>query len=60
MQKEPPTPKHTIGDHGDSESLNNQRENLEWVTPKENAERKRSKRWRHLPVNDNERLEAAA
>lgn len=52
----PPSAKHTIGDHNDSDSLNNKRDNLEWVTPKQNAERKRSKRWRHLPVpaNDNE------
>jgi hypothetical protein len=59
----PPSAKHTIGDHGDSESLNNVRGNLEWVTPKQNAERKRSKRWRHLPepANDNTiELEKAA
>lgn len=49
----PPTPKHTIGDHNDSDSLNNRRDNLEYVTPKQNAERKRSKRWRHLSANDN-------
>lgn len=58
-----PTPKHHIGDHGDSDSLNDCRDNLEWVTPKENAERKRSKRWRHLPepANDNhEQLKATA
>lgn len=58
-----PTPKHRIGDHGDSNSLNNQRWNLEYVTPKMNAERKRSKRWRHLPepANDNtEQLKATA
>ena len=50
----PPSAKHTIGDHGDSDSLNDRRDNLEWVTPLENASRKRSKRWRHLPpANDN-------
>lgn len=55
MESIPPSAKHTIGDHGDSDSLNNARGNLEWVTPKQNAERKRSKRWRHLPqpANDN-------
>jgi len=57
----PPSDKHTIGDHGDSDSLNNKRNNLEWVTPKENAERKRSKRWRHLePANDNNQPTAKA
>lgn len=51
----PPTAAHTIGDHGDSDSLNDRRGNLEWVTPTENASRKRSKRWRHLePANDND------
>lgn len=55
MGKIPPSEKHTIGDHGDSDSLNCRRDNLEWVTPAENASRKRSKRWRHLPepANDN-------
>lgn len=58
MGEIPPSEKHTIGDHLDSESLNNCRDNLEYVTPKQNAERSRSKRWRHLPdpttpANDN-------
>lgn len=58
----PPTPKHKIGDHNDSDSLNNRRENLEYVTPKQNAERKRSKRWRHLPepANDNQEVKKKA
>lgn len=60
MESVPPSAKHTIGDHGDSESLNNERGNLEWVTPKQNAERKRSKRWRHLPDNDNTPMKATA
>lgn len=62
MESPQPTPQHHIGDHGDSDSLNNQRENLEWVTPKMNAERKRSKRWRHLPepANDNSAKQEAA
>lgn len=57
-----PTPKHHIGDHSDSNSLNNCRDNLEYVTPKMNAERKRSKRWRHLPepANDNHEQQKAA
>ncbi|MGA7807136.1 HNH endonuclease [Bradyrhizobium sp.] len=33
---------HTIGDHGDGDSLNNQRDNLAWVTPSQN--RKTAKR----------------
>jgi hypothetical protein len=32
--KEPPSPKHTV-DHDDGHSLNNQRYNLIWRTPKE-------------------------
>lgn len=52
----PLSAKHTIGDHGDSDSLNNRRDNLEYVTPKQNAERARSKRWRHLPANDNNEI----
>lgn len=28
----PPTPEHTIGDHGDGDSLNNRRINLDWTT----------------------------
>lgn len=31
-----PTPAYTIGDHGDGDSLNNQRGNLSWATPKSN------------------------
>jgi hypothetical protein len=65
MAEIPPSAKHTIGDHVDSNSLNNKRCNLEWVTPTENASRLRSKRWRHLPDtiadNDNhEQLKATA
>lgn len=61
MESVPPSDKHTIGDHGDSDSLNNRRDNLEWVTPRMNADRKRSKRWRHLPpANDNQPQEQAA
>lgn len=33
----PPSPKHTIGDHMDGDSLNNQRANLIWETPEGNA-----------------------
>jgi hypothetical protein len=34
--KLPPTTKHTMGDHGDGDSLNCQRWNLEWATPSQN------------------------
>ncbi|HLH94989.1 MAG TPA: HNH endonuclease [Xanthobacteraceae bacterium] len=34
MGLEPPTPRHT-GDHRDGDSLNNQRSNLRWLTPKQ-------------------------
>lgn len=36
--KEPPTPRHTIGDHQDGESLHNLRDNLEWATPSINRQ----------------------
>lgn len=32
----PPSEAHTIGDHQDGESLNNQRDNLEWATRSQN------------------------
>jgi hypothetical protein len=32
----PPTPKHTMGDHGDGDSLNCERWNLSWATPSMN------------------------
>lgn len=57
MGATPKTKKHKIGDHGDSDSLNNQRWNLEYVTPKQNAHISRSKRWR--PANDNNYQKAA-
>jgi hypothetical protein len=34
--KLPPTPLHTMGDHGDGNSLNCERDNLEWATPSQN------------------------
>lgn len=34
--KLPPTPKHTMGDHGDGNSLNCERWNLDWATPSQN------------------------
>lgn len=37
MGREPPTPAHTIGDHGDGCSLNNQRPNLDWATGSHNC-----------------------
>lgn len=33
-----PSPKHTIGDHQDGESLHNWRDNLEWATPSINRQ----------------------
>jgi hypothetical protein len=60
MESQHPSPAHHIGDHGDSDSLNNKRGNLEWVTAIENASRKRSIRWRHLPANDNTEHSKAA
>lgn len=46
-----PSPKHTIGDHGDGNSLNNQRYNLDWATPSMNAKNRRMITRR--PANDN-------
>lgn len=34
--KLPPTPRHTMGDHGDGNSLNCERWNLEWATASQN------------------------
>jgi len=34
--KLPPSKRHTIGDHGDGDSLNCRRNNLEWATPSQN------------------------
>jgi hypothetical protein len=67
MKSIPPSDKHTIGNHGETmagiqPSLNNKRDNLEWVTPSENSSRKLSRRWRHLPepANDNSAKQEAA
>lgn len=32
----PPTRRHTMGDHGDGDSLNCQRYNIAWATPSQN------------------------
>jgi hypothetical protein len=43
--KKQPSEAHTIGDHQDGESLNNQRDNLEWATISQNRKnRKRGPR----------------
>lgn len=34
----PPTPRHTIGDHKDDNSLNCRRGNMRWATPKMNRQ----------------------
>jgi hypothetical protein len=34
---QPPSPLHTIADHRDSNSHNNRRNNLRWLTPKQNG-----------------------
>jgi hypothetical protein len=39
--KEPPTEKHTIGDHQNGESLDCQLENLEWATRSQNRRNRR-------------------
>lgn len=36
-----PTEAHTIGDHGDGDSLNNRRRNLSWATHSMNAKNRR-------------------
>ncbi len=55
MNKPQPSPKHTIGDHGDGYSLNNCRRNLDWATPSQNALNRRK------PANDNNhRIEKVA
>ncbi|MCA6114278.1 HNH endonuclease [Bradyrhizobium sp. WSM 1738] len=37
----PPSELHTIGDHQDGESLNNQRDNLEWATRSQNRKNRK-------------------
>jgi hypothetical protein len=37
MEAVPPTDAHVIGEHGDGDSLNNQRDNLEWITRSHNC-----------------------
>lgn len=46
-----PSPKHTIGDHGDGNSLNNQRYNIDWATHSMNAINRRKPT--PIAANDN-------
>lgn len=46
--KLPPSHKHTMGDHGDGDSLNCQRDNLEWATASMN--RRTAKRATSAPI----------
>lgn len=41
--KLPPTKHHTMGDHGDGQSLNCQRYNLDWATPSQNRKTARQR-----------------
>lgn len=49
--KEQPSPKHTIGDHGDGNSLNNRRDNIDWATHSMNAINRRKPT--PIAANDN-------
>ena len=42
--KLPPSDRHTMGDHGDGNSLNCERWNLEWATPSQNRRTARTAR----------------
>jgi hypothetical protein len=46
-----PCGKHTMGDHGDGDSLNCQRWNLEWATPSQNRRTARSATRREPPAD---------
>lgn len=48
--KLPPTRKHTMGDHGDGNSLHCERDNLEWATPSQNRRTARAPRPREPKV----------
>jgi hypothetical protein len=43
MQKPPPTPEHVIVDHGNWDGLDCRRDNLSWMTHKENSNHRRPK-----------------
>lgn len=46
----PPTERHTMGDHGDGNSLHCERGNLKWATPSQNRRTARSPQPRPTPV----------
>lgn len=46
----PPSTAHTIGDHEDGDSLNNQRDNLRWATTVQNRRNRRPARARHSEI----------
>lgn len=52
--KLPPSPAHTMGDHGDGNSLHCERNNLEWATPSQNRRTARPPRVDRVAVGEEE------
>lgn len=50
--KLPPSKRHTMGDHGNGNSLCCERWNLEWATPSQNRRTARPPQARQTPVED--------
>lgn len=50
--KLPPSPKHSMGDHQDGNSLHCERDNLEWATPSQNRQSARPVRPKPSPVSE--------